>query len=133
VGARIFTSPCRPDRPWGSPSLLSNGYRGFSPGVKRLKREADHSPPTSAEVKKNVGLYIQSTVRLHGVVLNQLSTGTALTLWHIRSKQELWSQQQPSVIRQRSVNNRETMFSAQSVPMAAHAKMEYVMPSGSNN
>jgi hypothetical protein len=24
----------------------------YSPGVKRLGREADHSPPTSAEVKK---------------------------------------------------------------------------------
>jgi hypothetical protein len=46
VGARIFTSPCRPDRLWGPPSLLSNGYR------KRPGREADHSPLTSAEVKK---------------------------------------------------------------------------------
>jgi hypothetical protein len=27
VGARIFTSPCRPDRLWGPPYLLSNGYR----------------------------------------------------------------------------------------------------------
>jgi hypothetical protein len=25
VGARIFTSPCGPDRLWGPPSLLSNG------------------------------------------------------------------------------------------------------------
>jgi hypothetical protein len=28
VGARIFTSPCRPDRLWGPLSLLSSGYRG---------------------------------------------------------------------------------------------------------
>jgi hypothetical protein len=34
VGLRIFTSPCRPDRFWGPPSLLRNGYRGFSPAVK---------------------------------------------------------------------------------------------------
>jgi hypothetical protein len=26
--ARIFTSPCRPDRLWGPPSLPPNGYRG---------------------------------------------------------------------------------------------------------
>jgi hypothetical protein len=28
------------------------GIGGFSLGVKRQGREADHSPPTSAEVKK---------------------------------------------------------------------------------
>jgi hypothetical protein len=32
VGSRIFFSPYRPDRLWGSPSLLSNGYREFFPG-----------------------------------------------------------------------------------------------------
>jgi hypothetical protein len=39
----------------------------LSPGVKQLGHEADHSPPTNAEVKK---IYIHSTIRLHGVVLN---------------------------------------------------------------
>jgi hypothetical protein len=34
--------------------------------------------------------------------------------------------QQPVVTRQRRVNNREIVFSAQSVPMAAHVTMEYV-------
>jgi hypothetical protein len=29
VRSRIITSPCHPDRLWGSPSLLSNRYRGF--------------------------------------------------------------------------------------------------------
>ena len=39
-----------PDRPWGPPSLLYNGYRVFS-GVKvRPGRAADHSPPSSAAV-----------------------------------------------------------------------------------
>jgi hypothetical protein len=52
VVSRIFSSPRRPDRIWGPPNLVSNGYRGMSPGVKRPGREADHSPPTSAEVKK---------------------------------------------------------------------------------
>jgi hypothetical protein len=48
IGSRIFISPRRPDRFWGPPDLLYNGH----PGAKRPGREADHSPPTSAEVKK---------------------------------------------------------------------------------
>jgi hypothetical protein len=46
VGARIYTSPCRPDprpkRVLGAPS----------PGLKWLGDEDDHSSPTTAEVKK---------------------------------------------------------------------------------
>jgi hypothetical protein len=48
VGSRMFTSPCHPERLCGPPSLLSSGY----PGVKRQGRDAEHSPPSSAEVKK---------------------------------------------------------------------------------
>ena len=34
-----------PDRPWGPPSLLYNGYRVFPGGKKRPGRYADPSPP----------------------------------------------------------------------------------------
>ena len=33
-----------PDRPWGPPSLLYNGYRVFPGGKVRPGRAADHSP-----------------------------------------------------------------------------------------
>ena len=47
---QIF-STC-PDRTWGPPSLLYNGYRIF-PGCKeRPERDTDPSPPSSAVVKK---------------------------------------------------------------------------------
>jgi hypothetical protein len=52
VWSRIVSSPNRADRLWGPPNLLSNGYQGFSTLGKRPGREADHSPPASAEVKK---------------------------------------------------------------------------------
>jgi hypothetical protein len=41
----------------------------FTLGVKRAGREADHSPPASAEVKECLQLYLHSPVSLHGVVL----------------------------------------------------------------
>jgi hypothetical protein len=41
----IFHS--RPDRPWGSPSLLHNGYRVSFPGVKRPGRGASYPIPSS--------------------------------------------------------------------------------------
>jgi hypothetical protein len=50
-GMARFISPQRPDRLWGPPSLLSNGYRGrFAGGVRRSGRKADHSSASSAEV-----------------------------------------------------------------------------------
>jgi hypothetical protein len=47
-GGEIFRT-C-PDRPWGPPSLLYNGYRVFPAGRKRSGRDANPSPPSSAEV-----------------------------------------------------------------------------------
>jgi hypothetical protein len=41
-GGEIFRS--RPDRSWGPPSLLYNGYRVSFPGVKRPGRGVDHPP-----------------------------------------------------------------------------------------
>jgi hypothetical protein len=46
-----LSSLSRPERLWGPPSLLSTGYLG----LKRPGREADHSPPSSAEVKNAWG------------------------------------------------------------------------------
>jgi hypothetical protein len=58
-GGEIFRT-C-PDRPWGPPSLLYNGYRASFPAVVRPGRGVDHPPPTSAEVKERVELYLYSS------------------------------------------------------------------------
>jgi hypothetical protein len=53
VGPRIFSSPYNPDKLLGPPSLLHNGYQQlFHPGAELHGREADQSPPSSAEVKE---------------------------------------------------------------------------------
>jgi hypothetical protein len=81
MGARIFTSPCRPDRLGGPPSLLSNGYRSLYPRGKAAG--VWNWPLTSKECwgQENVGLYIHSPIHIHGVVLNYLSTGTTLPFY----------------------------------------------------
>ena len=49
---RFFSPPKNQDRLRGTPSLLRNEQpRLFSPGVKRPKRDDDHSPPTSTKIK----------------------------------------------------------------------------------
>ena len=57
-GGEIFRT--RPDRPWGPPSLIYNGYPVPFQGVKRPGRGVDHPPPSSAEVKERVELYLYS-------------------------------------------------------------------------
>jgi hypothetical protein len=47
-------------RPWGPPNLLYNRYRVFPGGMVRTGRDADPSPPPSAEVKNRVELYPSS-------------------------------------------------------------------------
>ena len=47
-----------PDRPWGPPSLLYNGYRVSFPGVNRPGRGVNHPLPSNAEVKETVEQYM---------------------------------------------------------------------------
>jgi hypothetical protein len=52
VGSRIFSSLRRPDGSGAHPASYLVDTVGPSPGVKRQGREAGHSPPTCAKVKK---------------------------------------------------------------------------------
>jgi hypothetical protein len=52
AGVKISSAAQRPNLLWGPPSLLFNGYRRLFPrGINRPGREADHLPPSCAEVK----------------------------------------------------------------------------------
>jgi len=55
-GGEIFRT-CQ-DRPWGPLSLLYNGYRVFPGGKVQPGRNADTSPPSTAEVKNRLELYL---------------------------------------------------------------------------
>jgi hypothetical protein len=52
VGSRILTSPNRPDRLWGHPVSYPVGPGGSFGGGGRPEREADHSSPVCAVIKK---------------------------------------------------------------------------------
>jgi len=55
-------SRIRPDRTWGPPRLLCNGYRVL--GVKRPGYGVDHPSRYRAEVIERVELYVYSTCGL---------------------------------------------------------------------
>jgi hypothetical protein len=68
-GRAFFSSPPRPDRLWGPPSLLSNVYQEiFSWGQSGRGREADHSPPSSAEAKSAWSYTSTPSICLHGAI-----------------------------------------------------------------
>jgi hypothetical protein len=52
AGSRIFTSPIVQTGSGVHPTSYPMGTGDSFLGVKRPRREADHSPPTSAEIKK---------------------------------------------------------------------------------
>jgi hypothetical protein len=60
--SRTALGPTQPHNQWVPEAL--------SLGVKRPRREADHSPSFSAEVKNEWSYTFTSPIRLHGVVLS---------------------------------------------------------------
>jgi hypothetical protein len=66
------------------------GTGGFSLGVKRLRREADHSPPSGAEVKECVDLYLHSPMSSwRGAQLKHRNNFTFTLPLPIRTRQRL--------------------------------------------
>jgi hypothetical protein len=70
-GWEFFSSPPRPERFWGSPSLLSNGYQGlfpWGPSGRGVKLTTHLHLVTKS---KNEWSYTSiPLIRLHGVVLS---------------------------------------------------------------
>jgi hypothetical protein len=78
VVSRIFASPYRPDRLWGLPKLLFNGYWGLFPlGLSSQGLKLTAHLQLVLKPRKCGSIY-QIPHRLHDVVRNYLSTGTIL-------------------------------------------------------
>jgi len=56
-----------PERPWGPPSLLYNGYRVFPGGKERPGRDADPPSPSSVIGHERVELYLYSPCGPYGL------------------------------------------------------------------
>ena len=78
-GGEIFRT--RPDWPWGLTSHLYNGYWVTFLGVKPLGRDVDHAPPSSAEIKEKVELYLYPRLDLRGVLQGELYLLYLITLY----------------------------------------------------
>jgi len=63
-GGEIFRT-C-PDRPWGPPSLLYNGYRIF-PGVKQPARDVEHPPHLAPRLKREHSYTSTTPLGLRGL------------------------------------------------------------------
>jgi hypothetical protein len=82
LGIFLFTTASRPALGTIQPPI--QWVPGaLSLGIERLGRETDHSPPSSAEVKERVDLYLHFPIRHHGVVFSLKRAGATLPLLEI--------------------------------------------------
>jgi hypothetical protein len=73
-GWRLFSLPLCVGEPQGLPSLLSSGYQGLSLGVYFSEHAANHSCPSSAEVKNDWSYTSTPLCIIPAIVLNWLRT-----------------------------------------------------------
>ena len=69
-----------PDRPWGPPSLLHNGYQVFPGGKEQPGRDINPSPPSSAMVMEEY-----SYTSTHPLGHNRAGNGNTLPFYLILS------------------------------------------------
>jgi hypothetical protein len=101
------------------PASYPMGTRGSFPGVKRPGRESDHSPPSSAEVKELVELYLHSpnTPSWRGAQLKHRDNftftfiGLCVTVETILLLTEV-------------INNRDTTMNTRAMKLTAHLHLE---------
>jgi hypothetical protein len=84
VVSRIFFSPHRPDRPWGSTQPPIQWVPGaLSPGVKRPGREADQSLKARVEVKE-MWIYASSPTYAFCCFILRTRVNFAIVLWAVK-------------------------------------------------
>jgi hypothetical protein len=79
VSSRVkgfFSTPRHPDRPWGPPGQLSNGYQSSFRVNKRPGHEADHLPPSNVAVK-NGGAIHPLTMRFYVALTRKIQGDVA--------------------------------------------------------
>jgi hypothetical protein len=80
------SSQQRPDRLWGPPSLLSNGYRGLLPRGRSSRGVKLTTHHHLMQRSRMVELNLYFPIRLHGILLHRLSTGKTLLFFYLLLK-----------------------------------------------
>jgi hypothetical protein len=82
------------------PSLIYYGYRVYFPRVKRLGHGVNHPPPSTAEVKERVELYVCSSYGPSWPLLEQTLLVNMSNIWNKETRRD-------------RVNNKTRQFSFQ--------------------
>jgi len=106
-GGKIFRT--RPDRSWGLPSLLYNGYRVSYPWVRWPWHGVDPPTPSSTEVKEGVELYLCSPSACSWAVLGWTSPFIFTFIKTIITFQ--WKKNSPNNARHTQHSSRYFIFS----------------------
>jgi hypothetical protein len=119
IKANTALGPTQPPIQWVPGAL--------SPWVKRPKREAGHSPPSSAEVKECMELYLHSsnTPSWRGAYL---STGTTLPLLYLYlTPQIMWRLNSTPLGQEifEETHNKSFIFHCRSCPKSVFWKLYY--------
>jgi hypothetical protein len=83
VGSRSFSSPRHQTRTGAHSASNGMNNEGYFPGSKAAGMWSWPLNSNQCRGEENVALHIHSPIRLHGVMLNQLSTGTTLSFTFI--------------------------------------------------
>jgi hypothetical protein len=140
-GRKSFSFPKCPDRLCGPTQPPAQWVPGSYPEVTRQLREADHSPPHSAEVK-NEWSFLLPSIHLHGADRDNL---TFIFLSKCKRSTLLPSQEQTPPLQTKETHSSETLVptytglqgaethSSPSKPQTQHSASQMQKPKTHNN
>ena len=120
-----------PDRPWGPPSLLCNGYRVFPGGKERPGRDVYPSPLLVPWSRKSIVIPLLPLWAVRPV--QSLSACTRVHFTNIRKKLKIYATRKsyPTAIQGRVDKKLKIYATRKSYPTAIQGRVDYCQLRGS--